>query len=86
MLKRWRSWFVLVWGVGAPVAAQTPPLAVLEHYAVVVHASYQDSLAAARTMREAIHMLLAAPSAARLQHARHSWLAARETYGQTEQT
>jgi putative iron-regulated protein len=58
--------------------------AVLEHYAVIVHASYEDSLAAARTLREATERFTAAPSEQSLADARKAWLAAREIYGQTE--
>lgn len=60
------------------------PQAVLQHYATMVHASYADSLAGAREVQKEIDAFVAAPSEAGLAQARKAWLAARETYGQTE--
>jgi putative iron-regulated protein len=57
---------------------------VASHYAAVVHASYEDTLAAAQEMQSSIARLLAGPSAQALAQARRSWLAARDWYGQTE--
>ena len=57
---------------------------VLETYASIVYASYEDSFLAAQALQEAIEDLVADPSAATLQQARTAWLAAREPYGQTE--
>lgn len=67
----------------APAAAPTPA-AVAAHYAVLVHANYEDSLLGARAMQQAIAAFVAAPSAETLAEARKRWLAAREFYGQTE--
>ena len=83
-----RSWLAGCWLALASFAASaqpavTPPQ-VLQHYAVIVHAGYEDSLTAAKTMQAAITQFLAAPSAESLAAARRSWLAAREIYGQTE--
>ena len=61
-----------------------PWAAMAQHYGQLVHASYEDTLAAARDMQAAIHACLAAPSAHTLGTARERWLAAREFYGQTE--
>ena len=58
--------------------------AVVAHYAVLVHASYSDALAAARDLQEAVRAFVAAPDTPRLDAARKAWLAAREWYGQTE--
>ena len=66
----------------APVAAT--PASVAAHYAVLVHAGYEDTLSAARRMQQAILAFTAAPSADTLAAARKAWLAARESYGQTE--
>src|SRR5690606_21296399 len=60
------------------------PEAVLKHYGTLVHASYEDSLATAKKLQQAIHAFVAAPSEAGLQNARKAWLEAREWYGQTE--
>src|SRR5262245_19943675 len=71
--------------LNAPVAAPAVNQAtVVTHYAVIVHASYEDSLASARTLRLAIRAFVAQPSQETLETARKSWLAAREWYGQTE--
>lgn len=69
-----------------PATAQQAitPQQVLQHYAAIVHAGYEDSLTAAKAMQAAIAQFLAAPSADSLTAARRSWLAAREVYGQTE--
>lgn len=58
--------------------------AVAAQYAALVHANYEDTLAAARTMQAAIQAFTAKPSVETLAEARKQWLAAREFYGQTE--
>jgi putative iron-regulated protein len=65
-------------------AAQPTANAVATHYAVLVHGNYEDALAGARAMQQAILAFTAAPSADTLTAARKAWLAARESYGQTE--
>lgn len=80
--------------VGLPVqaATETPAAptaavdhaAVARHYAALVHASYSDTLAAAKDLQAAVADLTKAPSADALDKARKAWLAAREFYGQTE--
>lgn len=67
--------------------AQQPaatPASVAAHYAVLVHAGYDDTLTAARQMQQAILAFTASPSADTLAAARKAWLVAREPYGQTE--
>lgn len=83
-------------GCASPLLAQTDskalPSAALKvdyvpvaaHYAAVVHASYQDTLAAGRTLHQAIGAFIKAPSAQSLAAARRHWVVAREFYGQTE--
>jgi putative iron-regulated protein len=53
-------------------------------YANIVHASYEDSLAAAQALQASTEALVTAPSQATLTAARLAWLAAREPYLQTE--
>lgn len=65
------------------MASTTAP-AVVSHYATLVHATYADTLASAKTMRTAVHAFTTNPSAQTLANARTTWLAAREFYGQTE--
>jgi putative iron-regulated protein len=57
---------------------------VLESYAALVHANYQEALTTARGMQTAIDAFVASPSAASLAAAKDAWLAARRPYGQTE--
>jgi putative iron-regulated protein len=57
---------------------------VLVQYADIVHASYDDTLQSAKDMQKAIDAFLAHPSAESQQGAKKAWLAARESYGQTE--
>ncbi|MEJ8570945.1 imelysin family protein [Microbaculum marinum] len=58
--------------------------AVLENYADIALAGYEDSLQTARTLEAAIDKLVADPSEATLKAAREAWLAARVPYQQTE--
>lgn len=64
----------------APITAKS----VVTHYAVIVQANYEDTLAAATDLQKAVTAFTAAPSQATLDAARKAWLAAREFYGQTE--
>ena len=57
---------------------------VVGQYAAIASASYEDSLAAARRLRQKIEAMLAAPSAGSLEAARQAWIAARLPYLQTE--
>ncbi|HKX96144.1 MAG TPA: imelysin family protein, partial [Methylibium sp.] len=66
----------------APAPAALKP--VLAHHARLVHASYEDVLASARTLQRAVQAFVARPDDAGLQAARSAWRAAREVYGQTE--
>jgi putative iron-regulated protein len=75
---------VLAVHAGFAVAQDVTADAVARHYAVIVHASYEDALAAATTMQRAIDIFVARPTAATHEAAKHAWLTAREWYGQTE--
>ena len=69
----------------ARTAIATPVVTpVVHHYAALVHASYADTLAAARNLQASVRAFVAGPDAARLESARKAWLEAREWYGQTE--
>lgn len=68
-------------GAGAFAAA---PEAVLDTYADIALAGYEDSLKTAQALRAAIEALTSAPSAETLDAARAAWLAARAPYQQTE--
>jgi putative iron-regulated protein len=74
----------LAWAAPAATAAEGNVAPVLNHYAGLVYANYDDTLQAAQAMKRAIDAFLAAPSAETQQAARKAWRAAREFYGQTE--
>ena len=58
--------------------------AVVETYAEIVAATYEDSLAAARSLDHAVDALLASPSQDTLNLARERWMQARTPYGYSE--
>ena len=58
--------------------------AVGKTYADIVHASYEDSLTAAKTLKTAVDAFVASPSADTLAAAKTAWLESREPYLQTE--
>ena len=58
--------------------------AVIDQYADIAHAAYEDSLAQARVLRDAVGALIAEPSESAMNSARKAWLAARTPYMQTE--
>src|SRR5690606_26717576 len=57
---------------------------VVQTYADVALASYEDSLLQAKRLQAAVHGLLATPSAESLKVARDAWIDARVPYQQTE--
>lgn len=60
------------------------PGAVLENYADIALATYEDSLSTARTLQHSVHMFLAKPTEQSLTAARQAWRAARAPYQQSE--
>ena len=65
--------------------AQAPSdQAVLQNYADLAQAGYEDSLAMAKALDRAVDALIAEPSEATLEAAREAWKAARIPYQQTE--
>jgi putative iron-regulated protein len=73
-----------VLGAQPALAAEPDVKPVLNHYASLVYANYEDTLNSAKAMRQAIGVFLANPSAETQQAAQKAWRAAREFYGQTE--
>ncbi|MEM8887437.1 MAG: imelysin family protein, partial [Bacteroidota bacterium] len=58
---------------------------IIETYAEVVYANYQDALSSATEMKAVIDAFLADPAdATKFEDAKEAWLEAREPYGQTE--
>jgi putative iron-regulated protein len=73
----------LAWGWS--VQAQTlDAKTVVQHYSALVFANYSDMQTSAQSLQNSIQSFVAAPSAQGLADARKAWLAARESYGQTE--
>lgn len=70
-------------GAGGAVQA-VDSAAVIDTYADIAHAGYEDALATAKGLDAAVDALIAKPSAATLQAARAAWVAARAPYQQTE--
>jgi putative iron-regulated protein len=64
--------------------ADDPRRAVVDAYARIVAATYEDSLAAARALDAAVDALLAAPTEETLNAARQRWREARIPYGLSE--
>lgn len=60
------------------------PQAVLNQYATIVHASYEDTYTSAMALRAALEALVKTPSPDTLQTAKSAWRHARTIYGQTE--
>ena len=58
--------------------------AILDNYADIAHAMYEDALVTARTLDGAVHDLIANPSAESMATARTAWIQARVPYQQTE--
>jgi len=69
--------------IAAPALA-ADAAGVVTHYADIAEASYGDSLATARVLRESLGNLVAQPSQETLDAARSAWLASRVPYQQTE--
>ena len=65
-------------------SAETALDGVVENYADIALAKYEDSLATAKTLDAAIDAFLASPNAETQQAAKDAWLAARNPYQQTE--
>lgn len=73
-------WF----GNGAFADGHADRGAVLDTYADIAHAMYEDSLTTAKALKTAVDALAAEPSAETLAAAKDAWTAARVPYQQTE--
>ena len=79
----------LVCALGALIAGGAPAMAadtsaVIETYADIAHAKYEDALTTAEALEKAIDALIAKPTEDNLKAAREAWLTARNPYQQTE--
>jgi putative iron-regulated protein len=87
MVRRTGLWCMLmggVWMAGAAPARAADTAAVIETYADIAHAKYEDSLKTAEALDQAIDALIAKPTEENLKTARTAWIAARVPYQQTE--
>ncbi|MCA0994501.1 imelysin family protein [Alloyangia pacifica] len=75
---------VLALTIAAPALAATDKAEVIDTYADIAQAGYEDSLTTAKALQEAVAALVAEPSEETLAAAREAWLAARNPYQQTE--
>ena len=77
---------LLALSVGMASAATNPvsKADVVENYANIAAAKYEDSVVTAKRLQVAVNALIADPSAEALNEARQAWLAARVPYQQTE--
>lgn len=66
------------------LAAAPSTEAVLNNYANIAQAGYEDSLSTAKALDAAIKTFIAAPTEANMKAAKNAWLAARVPYQQTE--
>ncbi|WP_170410026.1 imelysin family protein [Ruegeria atlantica] len=75
----------LTLGIATAALADAPAkIDVLNTYANIAEAKYDDSLIAAKSLQSAVNALIADPSDATLNAARAAWIAARVPYQQTE--
>ncbi|NIY71401.1 peptidase [Marivivens donghaensis] len=70
--------------VTAGMASAQDAAAVLDNYANIAAAVYEDSLTTAKDLQGAVDALIANPSEETLQAARDAWLASRNPYQQSE--
>ncbi|WP_119300383.1 imelysin family protein [Dongia deserti] len=87
MVRKAGLWCALmcgVWMAGGASALAADTAAVIDTYADIAHAKYEDSLKTAEALEKAIDILIAKPTEENLKAARTAWLAARVPYQQTE--
>jgi len=65
-------------------AAEVTPESVIENYANIAQAKFEDSLSTAKALDTAIDAFLESPSEETLKMAKDAWLASRIPYQQTE--
>ena len=70
--------------VGASPARAAEVSKVIETYADIAHAKYEDALNGAVALEKAVDALIAAPTDANLKAARAAWIASRPAYQETE--
>jgi putative iron-regulated protein len=87
MVRKAGLWCVVasgIWMAGGAPALAADTASVIETYADVAHAKYEDALKTAVALEQAIDKLIAEPTDANLKAARQAWLDSRAPYQQTE--
>lgn len=74
----------LVLASSSVFAAKVTQEQVVEHYADIAHAVFEDSLTTAKKLDKSIESFLAAPTAAKLEEVKQAWLDSRVPYQQSE--
>ncbi|MFT7212700.1 MAG: putative iron-regulated protein, partial [Granulosicoccus sp.] len=69
---------------GVAQAQAITPASVVDTYADIAQAGYEDSLSTAKKLKDAVTQLTQEPSEQSLNNARVAWFAARAPYQQTE--
>jgi len=80
----WLSPLALVVATAGCGAGGPPTRDVVRAYGAVVSATYDDVVARATDLRDAVDVLVASPSQATLDAARAAWIAARPSYSRSE--
>ena len=75
---------LLLLSSGYVTAATVTSEQVLDTYADIAHAGYEDALLTAKELKTAVQALIETPSTSTLDNARNAWLQARVPYQQTE--
>jgi len=85
-LKSFLSASIIAAALQAPMAfsAAPAPADIIDNYADIALATYEDSLFSAKNLQLSINKLLQNPTPATLQQARTAWIAARVPYQQSE--
>jgi len=87
-MRRLVDWFLTLGALSvmatSVMAAAPTPRDVLDTYADIALAGYEDSLTTAKALQAKIEAFLAEPTEERLAEAKAAWLAARVPYQQTE--
>ncbi len=85
MIRYFAATSALTLCIASSAVADAPTKAdVIDNYANIAEAKYEDSLIAAKRLQTAVNALIADPSDATLNAARTAWIAARVPYQQTE--
>ncbi len=80
----WAGWITFAPAAYPAVTQPATSEAVLNQYATIVHANYEDAYKSAMTLRNALNALVEGSTPEKLEAAKAAWKRARIPYGQTE--